>query len=81
MPKYRKKPVVIEAVRWTGKNGSEVASFLRVLADWRADGDDILIDTLEGTMAARPGDYIIRGVQDECYPCKPAIFEATYEPV
>jgi hypothetical protein len=80
MPKYRKKPVVIEAVKWTGRNGAEVNQFLSYpAADWRVDGDDILIDTLEGTMAARPGDYILRGVQGEVYPCKPDIFEATYD--
>lgn len=45
-----------------------------------SDGDDLLIKTLEGTMTAQPGDWIIRGVQGELYPCKPAIFEATYEP-
>lgn len=81
MPRFRKKPVVIEAVRWTGSNGSDVAAFLRVFADWRADGDRILIDTLEGTMAADPGDWIIKGVAGEFYPCKNEIFEATYETV
>ncbi|MFP8960023.1 hypothetical protein ACLIYP_05540 [Streptomyces nanhaiensis] len=40
----------------------------------------MLINTLEGTMSASPGDYVIRGVQGEIYPCKPDIFEATYEP-
>jgi hypothetical protein len=80
MPRFRKKPVVIEAVQWTGRNGADVNAFLSYPAsDWRADGADILIETLEGTMAARPGDYIIRGVQGEVYPCKPDIFEATYE--
>lgn len=80
--RYRKKPVVIEAVQWTGRNGAAVNGFLSYPAsEWRTDGADILIETLEGTMAARPGDYILRGVQGEVYPCKPDIFRATYEAV
>jgi hypothetical protein len=81
MKRYRKKPVVIEAVQWTGENGNEIAEFLAG-EDWtHPGGEDIQIHTLEGTMAAAPGDYIIRGVQGEHYPCKPDIFEATYEAV
>jgi hypothetical protein len=83
MSRYRKKPVVIEAIRYTGHvNATEVI-------DWVLAGDGtarfldgpLAIDTLEGTMLAQPGDYVIRGVQGEFYPCKPDIFEATYEPV
>jgi hypothetical protein len=82
MSKYRKKPVVIEAVQWTGHNGSRVGTFLEDGgADWAAVGDGIEIRTLEGTMRADPGDYVIRGVKGEHYPCKPDIFEATYESV
>ena len=81
--RFRKKPVEIEAVQWLGDpNCWEVFDFLGI--DHPEDETDhsmIHIPTLEGTMTARPGDWIIRGVQNELYPCKPEIFEATYEPV
>lgn len=67
--KYRKKPVVIEATQWF-KDG-----------DHPAVTDSGLIFTLEGYMIVTPGDYIITGVKGEHYPCKPDIFELTYEPV
>lgn len=79
MTKYRKKPVVIEAVLYSGENGQEIGLFVGE-AD-RNEGNQFLIHTLEGTLAADPGDYIIRGVQGEFYPCKPDIFEQTYERV
>ena len=83
MPRYRKKPVVIEAFRF---------QIDEVMPDWfteemnqnaivtHEDGSCI-ITTLEGAMRADYGDYIIRGVQGEIYPCKPDIFEKTYEQV
>ena len=86
MPQYRKKPVVIEARQLTTENIEEVA-------DWVADhGGDVgatlagpdahlHIHTLEGEMRGDPGDWIIQGVKSEFYPCKPDIFDATYEPV
>lgn len=81
--KYRKKPVVIEAVRYMIDNS---------LPDWFMDrvSNNIIvihedgtrhIKTLEGTMKSEYGDYIILGVNDEVYPCKPDIFEKTYEEV
>lgn len=120
MKRYRKKPVVIEAVRWDG-----TAEGATPIIDWILEGDGtaryvtleptlhsmacrcdgrgivprlhrsetcpetaptgggepvLAIDTLEGTMKASSGDWVIRGVQGEHYPCKPDIFEATYEP-
>lgn len=88
MARYRKKPVEIEAVRWTGKNGATMAVFFggleahqEGLAQASAVGDKLYIYTLEGTMEAAPGDFIIRGVKGEFYPCRPDIFEATYEAV
>ena len=94
MAKYRKKPVVIEAVRWTGKNPREMWDFLTGKPDERmtASGDNFYIDhskvkgrliikTLEGEHMASIGDYIIKGVNGEFYPCKPDIFEKTYEAV
>lgn len=77
--KYRKKPVVIEAVQY---DGSFPLAFLNGAENVGAAGDgstDILIETLEGTMRATIGDWIIRGVQGELYPCKPDIFDQTYE--
>lgn len=86
--KYRKKPVVIEAVQFTGDD-TLIFDFIGVhrveVAPNASAGHvtvtAILIDTLEGTMRADVGDYIIRGVQGEFYPCKPDIFAATYEKV
>ena len=75
--KYRKKPVVIEAVQWNGKNHDEMESFVGLSAG--VGLDYVWITTLEGTMQASKGDYVIKGVQGEFYPCKPDIFEATYE--
>jgi hypothetical protein len=82
--RYRKKPVVIEAVRWTGDNyHEEVAPFFRSgdADHYVTRADKVAIKTLEGTMYADVGDWIIKGVQGEFYPCKPDIFEATYEAV
>lgn len=80
--KYRKKPVEIEAMQLTEDNTTEVLTFCNA-KDIVASNDDgtISIRTLEGTMTASIGDYIIRGVKGEYYPCKPDIFEATYDPV
>ena len=74
----RKKPVVVEAVQWTGKNWDE-------LVEWCPYGlssvrtDIINVDTLEGSMFCNIGDYIIKGVAGEYYPCKAEIFKKTYE--
>jgi hypothetical protein len=81
MPKsYRKKPVVIEAVQWDGKNQFEIMNFCKSCY-FTSYGTvkDLFIDTLEGDMQATVGDYIIKGVEGEFYPCKPKIFELTYE--
>jgi hypothetical protein len=80
--KFRKKPVVIDAVQWTGANVDEVLGFILAKGSARREGQSaIAIDTLEGTMRADKGDWIIKGVKDEFYPCKPDIFAATYEAV
>lgn len=86
MARYRKKPVMVEAVQWTGTYASyeEVANFALRGDPIRTIGryaDKLEIPTLEGVMTASNGDYIIMGVRGEVYPCKPDIFEATYEPV
>jgi len=94
MPFYKKRPVIIDANAWLG--GAEEATKIIDWAlafggtiryhERLSDGDKIspeflAIDTLEGTMKASPGDYIIRGVEGEFYPCKPGIFHKTYERV
>ena len=85
--KYRKKPVVIEAVQFTRDNWEEIHDFtegsaLNFYVDRSIDGKCYCqIQTLEGIMAATEGDYIIKGVNGEFYPCKPDIFEKTYEVV
>ena len=96
--KYRKKPVVIEAMQWDGGWPT-----LHDLCAWASSGDDpddeptllyehdaltdvtdsitrVSVATLEGPLNVSPGDWIIKGVQGEFYPCKPDIFDATYEP-
>lgn len=88
--KYRKKPVIIEAFRWTGDIEQEedpvwiIEGFKNGLIKFDNPGKpfvQLVICTLEGNMFANRGDYIIKGIQGEIYPCKPDIFEATYEPV
>lgn len=85
MPKFRKKPVVIEAVQFVGGADSARAMLEFIgndrFACWLHNPDAIAIETLEGRMIASPGDWIIKGIKGECYPCKPDIFEATYEAV
>lgn len=78
MPKFRKKPIEIEAIQFAG-NFEELEKFVGGDAEFR-DGQ-LVIATLEGAMHASPDDWIIRGVKGEFYPCKPDIFEATYEAV
>lgn len=87
MTSYRKRPVVIEAIQFNGKNFDEISEFSLGKAKRRIayegntpiETDTIDIITLEGTMNAIKGDYIIKGIQGEFYPCKPDIFEETYE--
>jgi len=82
MAKYRKKPVVIEAVQWDGANVDEVLGLCITVGSVRRTSVDhqLAIDTREGTMTASRGDWIIKGVKGELYPCKPDIFAATYDP-
>lgn len=90
---YRKKPVVISAIEWTGKNLLDVTRFIENKDDigsfhrnWGLYCDivsdyGLTINTLEGAMSASVGDYIIKGVAGEFYPCKPDIFLKTYDKV
>ena len=89
--KYRKIPVVIEAIQWNGRNLKEIKDFVGESleyeiydAAWRAGTGTppqthMAIKTLEGEMQVSKGDYIIKGVHGEFYPCKPDIFAKTYE--
>ena len=85
MNTYRKKPVEIEAIQFDGSNHSEIIEFTESLASPIAMSITLnpamMIPTLEGDHRADKGDYIIRGVKGEYYPCKPDIFELTYDPV
>jgi hypothetical protein len=84
MAKFRKKPVVIDAVLWDGTNFDLIREFAnrgQSGVQVRYDEGNLIIDTLEGKMTALPGDMIIRGVKGEYYPCKPDIFQATYDAV
>jgi hypothetical protein len=80
--KFRKKPVVIDAVQWDG-DAHTANTFLgeRYSVDWEyaGQGNAIRIPTLEGAMVGQVGDWLIKGVKGEFYPCKPDIFAATYE--
>ena len=89
---YRKKPVVIEAIQWNGNsNKAEVESFVGHKLKYKVESGtayevgvappffSLTVETLEGDMKAMPFDYIIKGVNGEFYPCKPDIFEKTYE--
>ncbi len=82
MGKYVKRPLPIEAVQFTGENSGEVMGFcpsaIRLPYEEKA-GVLMSIPTLEGDMKANHGDWIIKGIEGEFYPCKPSIFEASYE--
>lgn len=83
--KYRKKPVVIDAWQFTFENKDMVFHNLReinnnIRPDGTLDSPKLIIPTLEGDMTESVGDYIIKGVNGELYPCKPDIFDKTYEP-
>lgn len=90
--KFRKRPVVIEAIRYDGTRDSfdmiyewanPKLSVLEAPVTCEKDGTNerLFVETLEGTMRADPGDWIVRGVKGEFYPCKPDIFALTYEAV
>lgn len=82
---YRKKPVVIEAFVWTGDE-TQTDDPVWIVKEMKnghvwcdVESNTLKIETLEGVMTAQPGDWIIKGVNGEIYPCKPDIFEKTYE--
>lgn len=77
--KYRKKPIVVEAIQYTDDNLLEVMKFCG--EGKTLFGSYLYIVTLEGNMRVNVGDYVIKGVRGECYPCEKSIFEETYEAV
>jgi hypothetical protein len=91
--KFRKKPVIIEAVQWNNLNRDEINSFVgkdlklelesetAYLAGVACPAFSLTIPTLEGDMKALPGDWIIKGIKGEFYPCKPDIFQQSYEKI
>ena len=81
--RYRKKPVEIEAMQWTGENHTEIKNFCGEGITLVETGGkhSLSIHTLEDTMHASVGDYIIKGVRGELYPCKPDIFIQTYDAI
>ena len=82
--KYRKKPVVIEAEQWLASRESWEKIMAMGLVEWNPGemgSETFIIKTLEGEHVATKGDFIIKGVQGEFYPCKPDIFNMTYERV
>ena len=78
--RYKKKPVVIKAIQYTKESYGECVDFCGE-SFYGCIDDDIIIETLDGKIKASLGDYIIKGVKGEVYPCKPDIFEMTYEEV
>lgn len=83
---FRKKPITIQAMQFNGtpEGGQAINEWMTLhgavgMAGLENSGRELKIETLEGTMTASAGDWVIRGVQGEFYPCKPDIFEQTYE--
>ena len=84
MQKFVKKPVVIEAIQYDGANITEIETFVggKLPTVMTSDlGAQLVISTLEGDMKVTKGDYVIKGINGECYPCKPDIFKSTYDVV
>ena len=91
MAQFRKKPVIIEAIQYNNLNKDEIEKFVGVTLRYEIDSYHydqgllippemfLFINTLEGEMRVNPMDYVIKGVNGEFYPCKPDIFEQTYE--
>lgn len=76
--RFVKKPVVIEAIQWNGNNKKDIDEFVGEELQDTYGGEILCIETLEGEHQAKIGDWIIKGVKGEFYPCKPDIFEQTY---
>lgn len=77
--KYRKKPVVVEAIYYDGHNVNQVVAFMGPSYRGNPISDELIVQTLEGALSVDVGDYVIKGVRGECYPCQADIFLETYE--
>lgn len=85
MKNYKKRPIIIQAVKWEGNNFDEVQELdynpSNRVRQSNVEEGKLLIVTLEGIMTATLGDWVVRGVEGELYPCKPSVFDSTYEDV
>ncbi len=79
--KFRKKPIIIEAVQWIDTNKKQIDKFVGKELDYGDADCELIIPTLEGDMTAHLFDWIIKGIKGEFYPCKPDIFKQTYDEV
>ena len=80
--KFRKRPIVVEAFQWLPGTVQEWPTWFHASGGyWTLTNNRLFIRTKAGSMEASPGDWIIKGIAGELYPCKPDIFAATYEPV
>lgn len=79
--KFRKKPIVVDAIQFNGENYEEIEKFTDNAAFKNTTLEILYINTLEGTMRINDNDWVIKGVNGEFYPCKPDIFEKTYDKV
>ncbi len=79
--KFKKKPIVIEALMWKGDNFEQMVQFFGKFEDYFETKGFLVINTLEGRHKTNKGDWVIKGIKGEFYPCKPDIFEQTYEKV
>lgn len=87
MPRFKKKPIVIEAIQWDGTDETKALiekifnTKTETKKNWLNKSEDLVIKTLEGEMTGIKGDWIIQGIDKEVYPCKAAIFEKTYDKI
>jgi len=83
MKKYIKRPITVEAIQWDGsvESAAEVIEFGLGSVMYSADLNKMICQTLEGSMVVGVNDYVIKGINGEFYPCKPDIFEKTYDEV
>ena len=79
--KFRKKPVVVEAMLFDGDNWLNISDWCKGEVAIQKAKRCIVVHTIDGSMRADPGDWIIKGIKGEFYPCKNDVFEQSYEPV
>ncbi len=77
--KFTKKPITIEAIQWVGENLTDITKFCPSVDSSNLKEGELTISTLEGILIVSINDWVIKGVKGEFYPCKPDIFELTYD--